>query len=116
MSGSSRRREAAWAWGDWLASQRLTAVVEPTVPVVAPRRTIGYGYAGEDAALVSLTHTWDWTGFPVFALPMGVGARSGLPVGVSLVGPPGSERELLALGEELQAELGVPCPQSRAQI
>ena len=38
---------------------------------------------------ISLTHYWDWTGFPVAALPAGVGRRSGLPVGVSLIGAPG---------------------------
>ena len=43
------------------------------------------------------------------ALPAGVG-RSGLPVGVSLIGPAGSDWELLALGERAQAELGVPEP------
>jgi Asp-tRNA(Asn)/Glu-tRNA(Gln) amidotransferase A subunit family amidase len=112
----ARRVEAAFAWTDWLAAERVTALVEPTVPVVAPPRTIGYGHAAEDAALISLTHYWNWPGFPVVALPSGVGACSGLPVSVSLVGPPGSDRELLALGEELQAELGVPCPPSRAQL
>jgi len=42
-----------------------------------------------------------------------VGARSGLPVGVSLVGPSGGEWELLGLGMGLQAELGVPEPPFR---
>jgi Asp-tRNA(Asn)/Glu-tRNA(Gln) amidotransferase A subunit family amidase len=45
----------------------------------------------------------------VVALPAGVG-RSGLPVGVSLIGPAGADWELLALGIALQAELGVPEP------
>ena len=43
------------------------------------------------------------------ALPAGVG-RSGLPVGVSLIGPAGSDWELLAMGIALQEELGVPEP------
>ena len=43
------------------------------------------------------------------ALPAGVG-RSGLPVGVSLIGRAGSDWELLSLGVALQAELGVPEP------
>jgi aspartyl-tRNA(Asn)/glutamyl-tRNA(Gln) amidotransferase subunit A len=106
----ARRLEAADTWGDWLAAGGVTAVVEPTVPVVAPPRQIGYGHAGEDVALISLTHYWDWTGFPAVAFPAGVGARSGLPVSVSLVGAPGADRELLRLGGELQAELGVPAP------
>ena len=66
----------------------------------------GYEHAGSDYALISLTHYWDWTGFPVAALPAGVG-RSGLPVGVSLIGPAGSDWELLRLGVGLEQELGV---------
>ena len=66
----------------------------------------GYEHAGSDYALISLTHLWDWTGFPVAALPAGVG-RGGLPVGVSLIGPAGSDWELLRLGVGLQQELGV---------
>ena len=85
-------------------------MIEPTIPVVAPPRGDGYDHWGTDYALISLTHLWDWTGFPVAALPSGVGAESGLPVGVSLIGPAGSDRGLLSLGEALQAELGVPEP------
>ncbi|MGH8890155.1 MAG: amidase, partial [Acidothermaceae bacterium] len=55
-----------------------------------------------DADLVSLTYFWDWTGFPVVSLPAGVGRRSGLPVGVSLIGRPDTEAELLAIGAALQ--------------
>jgi Asp-tRNA(Asn)/Glu-tRNA(Gln) amidotransferase A subunit family amidase len=84
-------------------------VIEPTIPVVAPPRGDGYDHWGTDFVLISLTHLWDWTGFPVVALPAGVG-RSGLPVGVSLIGRAGSDWDLLALGEALQGELGVPEP------
>ena len=59
---------------------------------------------------LSLTYYWDWTGFPVVALPSGVGNRSGLPVSVSLVGAPGSDWDLLAWGGALQAELGTVSP------
>jgi Asp-tRNA(Asn)/Glu-tRNA(Gln) amidotransferase A subunit family amidase len=41
----------------------------------------------------------------VAALPAGLGSRSGLPVGVSLIGGSGTEWRLLGLGSELQAEL-----------
>jgi Asp-tRNA(Asn)/Glu-tRNA(Gln) amidotransferase A subunit family amidase len=57
-----------------------------------------------------LTHYWSWTGFPVVALPSGVGARSGLPVGISLVGPPHSDWQLLQLGADLQDGLGTFAP------
>ena len=63
-----------------------------------------------DLADLSLTHYWDWTGFPVVALPSGVGSRSGLPVSVSLIGAPGAEWDLLAWGVALQADLGTVSP------
>ena len=53
------------AWSDWLGEHRITAVIEPTIPVVAPPRGDGYEHAGSDEILISLTHFWDWTGFPV---------------------------------------------------
>ncbi len=109
VSAQLRRREQTSAWAAWLDEHRLTAIVEPTIPVVAPLRGDGYEHAGSDYALISLTHLWDWTGFPVAAIPAGVG-RSGLPVGVSLIGAAGSDSELLSAGIALQAELGVPEP------
>ena len=51
--------------------------------------------AGRGDPLIALTATWDITGFPVAALPAGLGARTGLPVGVSLVARPGDERRLV---------------------
>lgn len=108
-AAQARRREVTAAWARWLDEHRIAAVLEPTIPVVAPLRGEGYDHAGTDYALISLTHFWDWTGFPVAALPAGVGA-SGLPVGVSLIGRAASDWELLALGAGLQEWLGVPEP------
>jgi aspartyl-tRNA(Asn)/glutamyl-tRNA(Gln) amidotransferase subunit A len=103
-----RRRRDAATWAGWLRANRVDAILEPTVPIVARPRGHGYDAPFSDLAEVSLTHYWDWTGFPVVALPSGVGRRSGLPTGVSLVGAPGSEWDLLAAGGLLQDELGVP--------
>ena len=105
-----QRAQAGGAWIEWLDEHRIDAILEPTVPLVAPVRGAGYDefFTPEAAAYIAFTHTWNWTGMPVAALPAGIGARSGLPVGVSLIGRPGSEWTLLDLGAELQAELGVP--------
>jgi aspartyl-tRNA(Asn)/glutamyl-tRNA(Gln) amidotransferase subunit A len=107
-AAQDRRRESSAAWTDWLAEHRIDALIEPTVPVVAWKRGDGYERAGSDAALITFTHYWNWTGFPVVALPAGVGSRSGLPVGVSLIGAADTDWDLLGLGIALQAELGVP--------
>jgi aspartyl-tRNA(Asn)/glutamyl-tRNA(Gln) amidotransferase subunit A len=104
------RDEDTYAWCDWLAEHRIDAVVEPTIPIIAPLRGSGYDEPFGDVADLSLTHYWDWTGFPVVSLPSGVGRRSGLPVGVSLIGAPGAEWDLLAWGTALQAELGTVSP------
>jgi aspartyl-tRNA(Asn)/glutamyl-tRNA(Gln) amidotransferase subunit A len=106
----SGRDEDAGAWCDWLAEHRIDAVVEPTIPIVAPLRGSGYDEPFGDVDDLSLTHYWDWTGFPVVALPSGVGARSGLPTSVSLIGAPGADWDVLAWGTALQAELGTVSP------
>ncbi|HEU5264826.1 MAG TPA: amidase, partial [Gaiellaceae bacterium] len=106
----TRRAQLTHAWVDWLAEHRVDAIVEPTVPIVAPTRGHGYDTAFTDVAEISLTHYWDWTGFPVVALPSGVGRRSGLPVSVSLIGGPGADWDLLAAGSALQDELGTVAP------
>ena len=110
MEAQSRRMELTSVWVDWLADNRIDAIVEPTVPLVARERGHGYDRAFTDYAEISLTHYWDWTGFPAIALPSGVGSRSGLPVSVSLIGAPGADWDLLSWGAALQDELGVPAP------
>ena len=98
VAAQTRRAELTDAWVDWLAEHRIDAIVEPTVPIVAHPRGHGYDEPFTDVAEISLTHYWDWTGFPVVALPSGVGRRSGLPVSVSLIGAPGADWDLLACG------------------
>jgi aspartyl-tRNA(Asn)/glutamyl-tRNA(Gln) amidotransferase subunit A len=110
VAGQTRRAEDADAWRDWFAEHRVDAVVEPTLPIVAPVRGRGYEEPFGDLDDLSLTHYWDWTGFPVVALPSGVGSRSALPVGVSLIGAPGADWDLLAWGAALQDELGTVAP------
>ncbi len=102
-----RRVEATASWLDWFAEHRIDALIEPTVPIVARPRGDGYDEAFTDVAEISLTHYWDWTGFPVAALPSGVGRRSGLPVGVSLIGAAQSDWDVLAAGIALQSRLGI---------
>jgi aspartyl-tRNA(Asn)/glutamyl-tRNA(Gln) amidotransferase subunit A len=110
VASQNGRTEDTAAWCDWLAEHQVDAIVEPTLPIVAPLRGRGYEEPFGDLDDLSLTHYWDWTGFPVVALPSGVGRRSGLPVSVSLVGAPGADWDLLAAGTALQAELGMVSP------
>jgi aspartyl-tRNA(Asn)/glutamyl-tRNA(Gln) amidotransferase subunit A len=100
------RAELRAGWLDWLDEHEVGALVNPTLPIVARERGHGYDKPFTDVAEISLTHYWNWTGFPVVALPSGIGARSGLPTGVSLIGAPGAEWDLVAAGIALEAELG----------
>jgi Asp-tRNA(Asn)/Glu-tRNA(Gln) amidotransferase A subunit family amidase len=104
------RRDLTRRWWRWFDTERIDALIEPTVPVVALPRGPGYDAMGYDADLVSLTYLWNWTGLPVVSLPSGVGTRTGLPVGVSVVGRPATDRALLAVAVHLQQSLGVPAP------
>jgi mandelamide amidase len=110
VASQAGRAEDTAAWCDWLGDHQVDAVVEPTIPIVAPVRGSGYDETFGDLDDLSLTHYWDWTGFPVVALPAGVGRRSGLPLGVSLIGRPGADWDLLSWGTDLQAELGPVTP------
>lgn len=109
-AAQARRLALACAWDDAFDDARIDALVEPTVPTVAWPRGEGYAHAGSDLDLISFTHYWNWAETPVAALPAGVGAASGLPVGISLIGRRGRDWDLLALAAELQRELGVPTP------
>ena len=110
VAGQTGRTEDTAAWCDWLAEHRIDVIVEPTIPIVAPVRGSGYDEPFGDLDDLSLTHYWDWTGFPVVSLPSGVGKRSGLPTSVSLIGAPGADWDVLAWGTALQAELGTVTP------
>jgi aspartyl-tRNA(Asn)/glutamyl-tRNA(Gln) amidotransferase subunit A len=103
----AQERRAAFTaeWENWFAEHGIHLLLEPTVPRVAHVRGQGYerGHAGgEGDPLISLTSTWDLTGFPVAALPAGVGRRTGLPVGISLVAPRGGEAPLVQAAIDLQ--------------
>jgi aspartyl-tRNA(Asn)/glutamyl-tRNA(Gln) amidotransferase subunit A len=80
--------------------------------MVAQPRGSGYDagmMAGDGDPVIVLTSTWDNTGFPVAALPAGLGASSGLPVGISLIAPRGCEQPLVQLAIDLQThELAPP--------
>ena len=111
IEAQQARANAATAWEDWFAEHQIDALIEPTVPSTAAIRGSGYdsgNLGGEADPLIAFTALWNFTGFPVAALPTGRGSRSGLPVGVSLIAPRGREAELLAIGIDLQ-ERGLPC-------
>jgi aspartyl-tRNA(Asn)/glutamyl-tRNA(Gln) amidotransferase subunit A len=83
------------------------ALVLPTIPVVAPpvaSRVLRLGDGremGVQEALTALPGAFNCSGSPVVSLP--VGLLDGLPVGLSLVGRIGADRELLAVAAVVEA-------------
>jgi aspartyl-tRNA(Asn)/glutamyl-tRNA(Gln) amidotransferase subunit A len=82
------------------------ALLLPTLPCVAPptgRRTITIAgmEVGVQAALTQLRGPFNCSGSPVISLPAGL--VGGLPVGVSLVGRIGGDRDLLRVAAWIEA-------------
>jgi aspartyl-tRNA(Asn)/glutamyl-tRNA(Gln) amidotransferase subunit A len=116
-AAQTRRAAVTAGWRAWFAEHRVDVLLEPTVPMTAPPRGDGYDsghLGGEGDPLIALTATWNFTGFPVVALPAGLGTRSRLPVGVSLVGPPDAEPLLAQAAIDLQ-EHELPPPRLDAE-
>ena len=105
-AAQARRAHVTEGWRAWFVEHRIDALLEPTVPMTARPRGDGYDpdhLGGEGDPLIAFTATWNFTGFPVVALPAGIGSRSRLPVGVSLIGAPDAEPLLAQIAIDLQA-------------
>jgi aspartyl-tRNA(Asn)/glutamyl-tRNA(Gln) amidotransferase subunit A len=96
-------------WERFMDERGIDLLLEATIPTPAPERTLGYApeLPTPDPHIL-LTFAWNMTGFPVAALPAGLGARSGLPVGVSLVGRRGAEVAVARAAIDLQAHALAP--------
>jgi len=81
----------------------LDLFLAPTIPVVAPPTGIGDGRLRP--ILISNTLPVNALGWPALALPCGP-AEDGLPASVQLIGRPGTDGLVLAVGARLAEELG----------
>lgn len=105
LRAQQQRAEVTAAWERWFADHDVDVVLEPTTKCTAPLRGDGYDsgrLGGEGDPLIELTATWNVTGFPVAAIPAAVGARTGMPVGISLIAPRGEEARVVQIGIDLQ--------------
>lgn len=89
----------------------LDALMFPTTAVVAPLANDDIYQEENFRFLIQNTEPMASAGQPGIQLPIGLGKRTGLPVGMELDGPAGSDRRLLAIGMALEAILGrLPSP------
>jgi mandelamide amidase len=111
--GISRPRMQA-LYADYFRANRLDAMMFPTtVATAAPIDTAaGSGKFMLDGKLVDTFQTFirntdpgSNAGIPGLAMPAGM-SRGGLPVGIELDGPLGTDRRLLAIGLAFEAVLG----------
>ena len=101
-------------YSETFARHRLDALVFPTVPRVALAATPEASSPENFGALIQNTDPGSNAGIPGIQLPSGLGATSGLPVGLELDGPAGSDRRLLAIGLAVERELGrLPKPAAK---
>jgi indoleacetamide hydrolase len=95
---------------DSFAKYRLDALVFPTVPRVAPVANADVYNLEVFEAIIQNTGPGSVVGIPGLQLPSGLGAGTGLPVGMELDGPEGSDRHLLSVGMAVEAQLGRLAP------
>ena len=99
-------------YADCFAEHELDALIVPATPLTAP--PLGQddmiNLNGEEVptmpTIIRNTDPSSNAGIPSLCLSVGL-AANGLPVGVCLDGPAGSDRRLLALGKAIQDELGI---------
>lgn len=94
-------------------ANRVDALVFPTVPIVAmPADPESSGLA-TFGLVIQNTDPGSNAGLPGLQLPAGVGPQTGLPVGLELDGPAGSDRRLIGIGLAIEALLGRLPPPTR---
>jgi len=91
----------------------IDALVGPTTPAVAATQGPEASSLPTFLLFIRNTDPGSNAGIPGLTIPAGLGSSSGLPVGVSLDGPRGSDLRLLAIGLAIERVLGRTPPPGR---
>ena len=101
----ARERWSAHGADMWFGDADV--LITPTLAAVPPRATRS-GHYGllrttlRDVRYAPATAPWNLARWPALSLPFGTHS-TGLPIGIQLIAPPGSEPHLLALASQLEA-------------
>jgi indoleacetamide hydrolase len=90
-------------YGRTFADNRLDAIAFPTTPRIAIASNPDSSSLENFALFIQNTDPGSNAGIPGIQIPIALGARSKLPIGLELDGPAGSDRGLLAIGMALDA-------------
>ncbi len=89
----------------------LDAIAFPTTPRVAIASNAESSSLGNFGLFIQNTDPGSNAGIPGIQIPIALGATSGLPIGLELDGPAGSDERLLAIGVALDGVFGrLPAP------
>jgi len=105
------RPALAKLFADTFATAGIDALIAPTTPKVAVAQ--GPQASGPETFLLFIRNTDPGSnaGLPGLTIPAGLGPSTGLPIGLSLEGPRGSDARLLSLGIAIENLLGpTPAP------
>jgi mandelamide amidase len=91
----------------------IDALVAPTTPAVAVTQGPEASSLETFLRFIRNTDPGSNAGIPGLTIPAGLGPSTGLPVGLSLDGPRGSDARLLALGLAIEELLGRTPPPKR---
>ena len=87
------------------ALRGFDVLLTPTMPMTAP--PVGIGDLALRERMISLTRPANALGWPALALPCGP-AEDGLPASLQIMGPPGADGVVLAVGEILEGAPAAP--------
>jgi len=91
----------------------IDALIGPTTPAVAVAQGPEASSLETFVLFIRNTDPGSNAGIPGLTIPAGLGPRTGLPVGLSLDGPRGSDQRLLAIGMAIEDVLGRTPPPRR---
>jgi Asp-tRNA(Asn)/Glu-tRNA(Gln) amidotransferase A subunit family amidase len=96
-------------YADTFAKYGIEALIFPTTPQVAAVQGPEASALPTFLLFIQNTDPGSNAGVPGLSIPAGLGPTTGLPVGIEIDGPRGSDQRLLAIGMAIEKVLG-PTP------